>query len=113
MAQTREPHEYVHANTNIRERGQTDTRIRTSIDYIILANISRVLEYSCSNEYEYSIFASICRVVELQLSLGGLGYTRLLCKGVIYTIRGPNIQLYMKEYTQEMINLMYGAQFRV
>jgi hypothetical protein len=43
----------------------------------------------------------------------GLRYIRLLCKGVIYTIRGPNIQLYMREYTLETINLMYGAQSRV
>src|ERR1700748_1822484 len=47
----RELHEYILANTNIRECGQTDTRIRTSIDYIILANIPRI--------FEYSIFASI------------------------------------------------------
>jgi hypothetical protein len=36
----------------------------------------------------------------------------VLCKGVIYTIGRPNIQLYMREYTQEMINLMYRAQCR-
>ena len=105
LSRSRELHEYILANTNIREHGQTDTRIRTSIDCIILANISRVLEYS--------IFASIYWVFEFQLSLGGLGYTRLLCKGVIYTIRGPNIQLYMREYIQEIIYLMYGAQHRV
>jgi hypothetical protein len=47
----REPHEYVFVNMNIRTRGQINTRVCTSIDYIILANIPQVLEYSCSNEY--------------------------------------------------------------
>jgi len=43
---TREPHEYIFANTNIHARGQIDTRSRTSINYIILVNIPQILEYS-------------------------------------------------------------------
>ena len=97
----REPHEYifVFANTNICVRGQINACICTSIR----AQTSMNTRYSrVSVEY-----------LSFNYLWGGLRYTKLLCKGVIYTIAGPNIQLHMREYTRKMINLMYGAQRRV
>jgi len=82
-------------------------------EYLTNTRIFDIREYSCPNEYEYSDIREYQSSIRASTIYGGLRYTRLLCKGIIYTIRGPNIQLYMREYTREMINLMYGAQRRV
>jgi hypothetical protein len=66
-----------------------------------------ICEYSCSNEYEYSIFASISRVFELRLSPGARYRS-----SIEYT-RHSRVLLVGNEYAHECEYRIWGPQILV